>query len=162
MNLFKEAETKLYKRNPLFGDFPGSVAKICLEYKPECFSREGVRISKRDGIMFRESINGTLGNILPIKDVVHMPFTSHLVITYNDEFLTELKGTDPFLLYEQGDFSKATFNNHAPTNCRSIPDLLPNRLRPIYNLQYPARSPSSMKYYLHGPLPDNSPEHQEF
>jgi hypothetical protein len=157
MDLFKEAETKLYKRNPLFGDFPGSVAKICLEYKPECFSREGVRIPKRDGIMFRENINGTLGNILPIKDVVNMPSTSHLVITYNDEFLTKLKGTDPFLLYEQGDFPKATFNNHAPTNCRSIPDLLPNRLRPIYNLQYPARSPSSMEYYLHGPLPDNSP-----
>ena len=156
MDLFKEFETKICKRNPLYGDFPGSVARICLEYKPESFTREGVRIPKRDGIIFKEYLNGKLGDTVPINNVINLTSTSHLVITYNDEFLIKLKGTDPFNLYEQEGFPKATLDAHTPNNGRSIPDLLPNRCRPIYNLMYPARSPNSIEFALHGPLTTSS------
>ena len=154
MELFKGFNT-VFKRGVHLGDCPASVAQYCREYKPGHIKNDGVNIPARDGFIFKELIDGQIGDTIPLQEIVNFGHHHNYVTIYNDAFQTKLKGRDIFMLYEQDGFPCITFNSHASNN-RSTPVLFPNRSLPIYTVMHPWRSPKSLEYFLEGPLPHGS------
>ena len=154
MDLFRGFNT-IFKRGVHLGDCPASVAQYCLEYKPEQVKNDGSIIPKRDGFIFKELIDGQIGETIPLKEIANFGHHHTYTTTYNDSFQAKLKGRDLFMLYEQEGFPQTTFNSYAPNN-RSIPVLFPNRSLSMHTVMHPWRSPQSIEHYLEGPLPPGS------